>query len=234
MKCARHVAGCLIFMGILFPLLSVAQVNGTDEMTTHAPDEPQFKYAANAAVQLEYPLNDNALKKSLVGIYGMHGGFQAAVNKRLWAGIELGNEEFAVSVNPKYVDIKTCMFLYRAGVKISYHTTMANDFMFNASLSGGETYIMFNNVAPLAPPPPKGGYIAQSQYYALNILEGYKVGTQYWIGFDLTYTYLPYSFDPYFVGLDHYGITFYPSDLGKPTSYIAWGFEMCYAFGKKK
>lgn len=223
----------LFFAGIFFPDVSFAQVNGTDQMPVNKPNEQQYKCYTQAAVELMYPISDKAFVKSLKGIYGLHAAFLASINKRLMAGLEFRNEEFAVAVNPAYLSVKTCMFLYRGGIKLTYHTTTANDFMFNASLSGGETYIIFNNIPQLAPPTPKGGFVQHSPYYGLCITEGYKIDNQYWIGLTATFTYLPYTYNPDYVGLNNYE-EFNPSDKVGPTTYLGWGFEASYAFGKKK
>jgi hypothetical protein len=231
MKC-KYIITLLFFIGILFPATLNAQdvINETPGGNGVTKPEPFYRFGVEGGIQISYPERDGAFKTNFVGIYSFDGGLTVSVTKRFYTGIDLRFCQFATGVNPKYDTIKTQMICYMGGLKLGYHSSMAENFMFNGTLSLGEGYVMFNGVPADA---PKTGYNQQSGYFNVSVMELYNAFEGAYIGFEISFTYLNYNFNPNSIGFQNY-YNYNNSDVQGATRFISWGFEVHYCLGKKK
>ncbi|MGP8216138.1 MAG: hypothetical protein ACLQQ4_11275 [Bacteroidia bacterium] len=222
----KMVKICLLALsGILFPLLSIAQFNDNGQTTSSpATNDKFYKYSVQAGAEITYAISDPAMVKVFPnGVYASNVAFDASVTRRVYVGAEIHDDEFS-QVNPLYGTSNPNMFLYTGGLRLGYHSSISNDFLFNASLTGGESLIKFT-ASPIDAPSVK------SPVWFLNIMEGYKLADQFWIGLNVSLTYLTYTFNPYYIGDNTF--PWLPSDYHGITTYFGWGFQLYYTFSKK-
>ena len=230
MKVNTHIKTYLLCLGIFASFSVFAQDNDQMPATTtitHTAVDTYYKYSLQAGVDVPYPMADNALVKSLVGIYMFHVAQQFSINKHLYAGVEFQDAEFSISINPVNYTVTPNMFMYQGGAVFGYHTTMAKDFMTSITLFAGEAIINYTS-API--------HIKASEptFETLSLSEGYVVDDDLRIGFEVSFTSINYTFDPYAIGINNAGISFEPSDVKSPTMYFSWGLGIYWGFGKGK
>jgi hypothetical protein len=230
MKVNTHIKSFLLCLGIIASLHAMGQDN--DQMpstntTTHTNSDTYYKYSLQGGVEVPYPMGDNAFFKSLVGIYMFHVAQQFSINKHLYGGVEFQDAEFSISINPVNYTITPNMFTYLGGLDFGYHTTMAKDFMTSITLFAGEAVINYTS-API--------HIKASEptFETISLMEGYTVDEDLRIGFEVTFTSINYTFDPYAIGINNAGISFEPSDIKSPMTYFSWGLGIYWGFGKGK
>jgi hypothetical protein len=220
---------CSVF---LYPVISSAQQNMNEVAGgngTTPVNDIFYKYDVQVGGEITYPLTDPAMVKTFVGIYSVNASFDFSILKRLYVGAEVFNDQFAIAANPLYFTLNPRMFNYMGGLRIGYHSSndKSNDFLFNASFTGGMSHIVFtNSLIPAAP--------VDRPFGALYIMESYRFTEQCWIGLDISYTYLNYTFNPDYLGIQNSGLTFYPSDSRGNVGFIGWGFQVFYALSKGK
>jgi hypothetical protein len=221
----------LILLGIVFPVFSFAQYNdnGQKDVTPSANDK-FFKYALQAGTEITYGLTDPAFQRDYSnGVYAANASFDASITKRIYVGVEIHDDDFC-QAQPLYLAFNPSMFLYMGGVRVGYHSSNTGEFFFNATFTGGKAYIIYTNVPPIPDSPGR----LQSNFGKLSIMEGYRVNDQFWIGLDVSFTYLPYIYSPYVNGYAQYGSYAYvPSEYSGATTYLGWGLQLYYIFGKK-
>jgi len=226
----KYVILFFFLLGTLFPSSIVAQeINEEPGGSGVTKPEPFYRYNAEGGIQIAYPIKDGAFKQNFVGIYSFDGAITAGITKRFYAGIDLHYCQFATAVNPKYDTIKTQMIDYLGGIRLGYHSSLVNTFVFNGTLSGGEGLVTYNSVPVVAPK----GYNQQTTYFNITLAENYNASEGIIVGFQLSYTYLTYNFNPDNIGFQHF-YNYNNSDKQGPTTFISWGFQIMYCFGKKK
>jgi len=228
----EKIAGISVFLlaGIIFPLFSYAQYNDNGQTTVTPPVKDEFfKYSIQAGTEITYAVSNNAMVLDFPNnVYAANVAFDASIIKRLYVGAEFFDDQFAVS-KTRYTAINPRMFLYMGGLRVGYRSATGNDFLFNASVTAGPAYIHYTDVIIAA---PKGGFSQTSQFGQLMVTENYRCADQFWIGLDVSFTYLTYQYNPDYIGMN----TLYPfakSDYQGPTTFIGWGFQLFYVFSKK-
>lgn len=229
-----YISLCLL----LLPFLGLSQDNGnggTGNESSGAPaNEVFYKYGLQGGVQVDFPVGDPGMVKTFNGIYAVNLSYDVSILKRLFIGIDTHFDQLAVSANPLYLSVNPKMFNNIGGLRVGYHSAYSkdNDFLFQATFTAGYDYIFYSSVPSFAPPQPHG-YNGKGSTGILAITEYYRVNEQFWVGLDLSYTYISYQFNPDYLGLQNAGITFVPSDSQGPTMYMAFGFQALFSFGKK-
>jgi|GEM_PF-4453526 len=218
---------CTLFLLAAFsPLFSFGQLN---EITPEPPKDITptdvfYKYSVQAGTDITYALGNNAFKMDFSnGIYALNAAINESITKRVYAGFEIYDNEFGQSL-PLYGTLAPRMFLYMGGARIGYRSSLTGDFLFNAAFTMGETIIKYTD-APVEPNNLKSGFAS------LRIIESYRVNEQFWIGLHVTYTYLPYTYSPFDIGIGQY-YPYVPSDYKGATTYLGWGFSIYYLFSK--
>ena len=234
----RRIIGVYLFicLGFFYPLLSAAQTNEITETPggNSSQNETFYKYALQAGTDITYTASNNAMVKTFSCIYTSNLSLDLSILKRLYIGAEVHDDELALAPYTRYGSLNPRMFIYMGGVRLGYHSSndRSNNFLFNSSLTGGESHIIFTNT-PLTT-LPKGGLVQNVTSWFLNIGEYYRVADEWWIGINLSCMYLNYQFDPDYIGVQNSGLTYYPSDSKGPTIYAGWGFQVYYTFSKGK
>jgi hypothetical protein len=233
----RKIIGIYLILcsAFLCPLLSSAQNN---EITENAggngsQNETFYKYDIQAGGEITYPITNTDMVKTFGGIYSVNAAFDFSILKRLYVGVGVWDNEFAIAAQPLYNSINPRMFDYIGGLRIGYHSSndKSNDLLFNATFTGGESHITFTNAVA---PAPKDGFAQNKPYGSIYLMECYRLNEQCWIGLDVSFAYLDYSFDPDYIGIQNSGLTYYPQDARGNTTYIGWGFQIFYTFSKGK
>jgi len=220
----------IVCSAFLYPVISFAQQNINEAAGGNGTTNDVFyKYNVQGGAEITYPITNTAMVKTFVGIYSVNASFDFSILKRLYVGPEVFDNEFAIAANPRYFSLNPRMFDYMGGLRIGYHSSndKSNDFMFNASFTGGMSHIVFTNYLIPAAPQDK-------PFGTMFIMESYRFTDQCWIGLDISYTYLNYAFDPNYIGIENSGFTYYPSDSKGNVSFIGWGFQVLYSFSKGK
>ncbi|HSY77502.1 MAG TPA: hypothetical protein VK890_11630 [Bacteroidia bacterium] len=220
-----------LLVGIIFPVFSFAQFNDNGQTIIPPPVKDDFyKYSIQAGTEITYATSNHALVLDFPnGVYAANVAVNASITKRLYVGAEFYDDQFAVSVT-RYSAINPRLFLYMGGLRVGYRSATGNDFLFNASVTAGPAYINFTDVTLVT--PPKGGFSQKSQFGQLMITENYRCVEQLWIGLDISFTYMPYQYNPGYIGMNTL-YPFVPSDYQGPTTFIGWGFQLFYVFSKK-
>ncbi len=229
------IISCLFLCCFSCPLISIAQSNDITENAggKGSNNETFYKYNIQGGGEITYPMTNVDMVKTFGGIYSANVAFDAYVIKRLYIGVGLWDNEFAIAAQPLYNSINPRMFDYMGGLRIGYHSSndKSNDLMFSATLTGGESHITFTNAIA---PAPKGGFVQNKPFGSVYIMESYRLNEDCWIGLDVSFTYLDYSFDPDYIGIQNQGLTYYPQDARGNTTFIGWGFQIVYDFSKGK
>ncbi len=219
---------CTLFLiMIAIPMFSFAQKDEGQQMipTSSGGSDKFFKYSVQAGTDITYALTDPAFVRDFTnGIYAFNAAIDASITKRVYIGAEGYDNEFG-NAFPRYSYVSPRMFLYMGGVRLGYHSSTKNDFLFNATFTGGEGIVQFTG-APVDPPR------AKSIFGSLRIMEAYRLDEQVWIGLHISYTYLPYTYNPYDIGIGQ-SFPYIPSDYHGPLTYIGWGLQIFYTFGKQ-
>ena len=213
-------------------MFSFAQKDEGQEMipiSSGDATDKYFKYSVEGGAGFTYALANPAfLRDYSNGIYSANLALNASITKRFYIGVEGHNDQFGQAL-PLYGIINPVMNLYMGGARIGYNSSTGSDFLFNVCVTGGEAEVIYRG-APIA--APKGGFKQQSTFGIFNIMEMYRIQDQFWVGFYASITYLPYVYNPYYTGVGQY-YPYVPSDYSGPTTYIAWGLQVFYTFGKK-
>lgn len=227
MKVNTHIKSYLVCLGIIVSSHAIGQDDDQMPASNHNGTDTYYKYSIQGGVGIPYPVTDNALVKSLVGIYMFHVAQQFSITKRLFAGVEFQDAEFAIGTNALYNSINPDLFMYHGGIDVGYHSSMARDFMSSVRLTIGEAIVNYTSA-------PIHVSAAEPTFMNLNLFEGYTVNEDLRIGIEASFTYVGYTFDPYAIGIGHAGFTFIPSDIKNPTIYLSWGLGLYWVFGKGK
>ncbi|HXP50480.1 MAG TPA: hypothetical protein VN922_11025 [Bacteroidia bacterium] len=217
---------CILFLLSAFsPLFSFGQLNeitpDTKDVTT---SDVFYKYSIQAGTDITYAMGNNAFKMDFGnGVYALNAAINESITKRLYAGVEVYDNEFGQSL-PLYGILAPRMFFYMGGARIGYRSSLTNDFLFNAAFTMGEAMIKYTD-APVEPKNVKSGFAS------LRIIESYRVNEQFWIGLHVSFTYLPYTYSPFDIGIGQY-YPYVPSDYKGATTYLGWGFSIYYLFSK--
>ncbi len=216
----------LFFMGILFPLFSFGQQSDIQEAPGSATTSDVFyKYSIQGGTDIMYALTDPAFVRDFTnGIYAFNAAIDESITKRLYAGIEVYDNEFG-NAFPRYSSVSPRMFLYMGGARIGYRSSLTNNLLFNATLTGGEGLVQFTG-APIDPPKVK------SVFGSLRVMEAFRLNEQFWIGLHISYTYMPYTYNPFDIGIGN-SFPYLPSDYHGPLTFLGWGFQAFFLFSKK-
>jgi len=227
----------LLLIGMFFAFYCFSQTDSLDEKElpdhtlTAAPpalEEDFYKGSAQGGGGLVFPFSNKALRLSLQGVYYVHGSANYVLIPHLYAGLELENVQFGSSPVAAY---NTNMFIYNVGLKIGYYTYMKNDFLLCYSVSIGPSLIKYTGALIS---PPKGGFNQQSFFTTPNVFAGYRVNNELRIGFDISYVFMGYRFNPAYIGISQAIENYNPSYANAITSYFAIGFGVYYAFAETK
>ena len=220
----------LLIIGVVSYFSCFSQNN--DQMSSQTPVKVYFPISLEAGGDLWYPITSFALKNNFGGVYFAHAAIQHQIYKGLYAGLELQNGQIS-EVTPQTYRIAiatTNLFAYNAGLKVSYYSDESGDWFFSASITAGGSWLAYNKL-------PANGPMTEAQLskkvFFLNpcIRESLKVNDELRIGLEIMYSYYPYNFSPYNVGITQ---TYSDSQLSGPMTYLAWGFNLTYFLGRAK
>jgi len=203
---------------------------GGDQMPSSGPVYTFFPYVPELGGELIYPLSNYALRDNFGGVYSVHGSFQRLLVNRLYAGIEVQDNQISVAtpVTFRVAIATTNIFFNDVGAKLAYYSSEASTWQFSCSVTVGESWLTFTKMPDTLKAPP-GGFGKQAIFFCGRIFEGYKVNDELRIGLEVTYSYYNYTFDPAYVGVS----TEYSSaQKSGGTSFIGWGFGLHYFLGK--
>lgn len=216
-------------LGILY-LNTVTGQTSEESATTFVSANYHYPYSVEGGGELTYPLSNFAYKDNFGGVYSLHASFQRQLVGGLYVGLEIQDNQTS-EVTPitfRVAVATTNIFFYNAGLKISYYSSQAGNWLFCGSVTAGESFVEFTKV-PVAPPP--GGYGKQAFFFTPRICESYRVNEELFIGLEVSYSMYGYVFDPNYVGVTK---SYSGNQVGGNTSFLNWGFGIHYFIGKPK
>jgi hypothetical protein len=219
------LSAALIFAANAFGQAST----GNDQMAT-APVYTFYPYIPELGGELIYPLSNYALRDNFGGVYSVHASFQGKLINRLYAGVELQDNQISVAtpVTFRVAIATTNIFFNDAGAKLAYYSSETNTWQFSCSVVVGESWLSFTKMPDSLKAPP-GGFGKQAVFFSGRVFEGYKVNDELRIGLEVTYTMYNYTFDPAYVGI---ATEYTNAQKSGTTSFIGWGFALHYLLGK--
>ena len=220
---------CLCSAAMLYTC-SFAQEAGHDQMEGPAKPQVYSPFSLESGGELWYPLKNYALKNNFGGVYSFHLSLQHVLYKRLYGGLELQDNEIS-QVSPEAIQIailKTNLFFYSVGAKLSYYSSQNNDWLFSFSLVAGQSWLFYTKVSDSAAKPP-GGFKKQALFFCPRICESLRVNSHLKIGVELTYTLYNYTFNPQYIGIMQ---SYTKQQTSGTTTLFGWGFSITYFLGK--
>lgn len=195
-----------------------------------------YLYTPRVSLTVPHTLGNSSFKKTWLGIYEVNGSMNLGVYKNFYAGVVFKNG--LLKINPKKVPNYNKvngvqgevagMVMNAAAVRLGgdFYINEKNTGLFTFSIAAGQNSVRYTNLAYKDQNNPPEITSFKAIYVEPEVGIYLFVDRNFALGFELLYTYIDKTFDPYKLALNQWAP--YSKTNSGATNYLSLGFGIYY------
>jgi hypothetical protein len=190
-----------------------------------------FRMSARLTGTVPHPVSNKAFRMSFTGIYDITASCNVQIFRGISAGVEYKHNLWKTPDN-KIAGLNTYAQGHHGGIRIGYDNVLSNTSTAYVALSAFTGQMHFYGIS-YRPDTIHGPLITKFKFKSAQLETGVFFYTEgsFAIGFNASYTFTNFDFNPYQLYLDQHK-AYLESDLKGTVSHFNFGFNVVYSFWK--